>query len=135
MRWTLLGLLVCAAIAATPARAQVAADPACPPAVPAAMVLTGVPAVAVIGRSYTLGLDPSGAADAYATVGRNGSTLGVHDRVGRGWSAHYEYLTGVQQAFSVGIAGAPFLASGSYSEALPSGGTCTRTLSTALPIE
>jgi len=31
--------------------------------------------------------------------------------------------------------GAPFMASGSYSEALPTGGTCTRTLSDPLPIE
>jgi hypothetical protein len=117
---------------AAPAFAQKAADPPCDPATPAAMALTGLPPVAVIGRSYTVGLTP---ANDVETVGANGSTLAVHDRTGRGWSAHYDYLKGVSQAFSVGISGAPYTVNGSYSELLASGGTCTRTLAAALPTQ
>jgi hypothetical protein len=125
-----LGLMV-ALVLVAPARAQVAADAACPADTPAAMALTGLPAVAVVGRSYEVRLDPAGPDTA---TGRNGSTLGVHDRSGVGWSAHYQFLGGVRQAFSVGLNG-PFTVTGSYSELLAGGGTCTRTLSAALPIE
>ena len=131
MRRALLVVALCAVVAA-PARAQKASDPACDPSTPAAMQLSGLPAVAVIGQAYTVGLVPTGAGTA---TGRNGSTLGVSDSTGRGWSAHYEYLSGVEQAFSVGIDGAPFTVSGSYSELLPSGATCTRTLTAPLAIE
>jgi hypothetical protein len=128
----LLMLIALSALVAAPARAQRASDLACAAATPAAMKLSGLPAVAVIGRAYTVGLVPTGvgrATDSY------GSTLGVTDREGRGWSAHYEYLTGVEQQFSVGIDGAPFTVSGSYGELVPGGGTCTRTLTAPLPIE
>jgi hypothetical protein len=125
-------ILALFAIVAVPARAQRASDPACDPSTPAAMQLSGLPTVAVIGQSYTVALVPTGAGTA---TGRYGSTLGVSDRKGRGWSAHYEYLSGVEQAFSVGIDGAPFTVSGSYSEVLAGGGTCTRTLTAPLPIE
>jgi hypothetical protein len=131
MKPLVLILALCAVVAA-PAQAQKATDPPCDPSTPPAMQLSGLPAVAVIGQGYTVGLVPTGVGSA---TGRNGSTLGVSDSKGRGWSAHYEYLTGVQQEFSVGIAGAPFTVSGSYSELLSGGGTCTRTLTAPLPIE
>jgi hypothetical protein len=124
-------VLVLLVALAAPARAQVASDPPCAAGTPAAMALSGLPAVAVIGRAYTVGL----VGDVSQAVERKGSTLGVHDTSGRGWSAHYQYLRGVQQAFSVGIDGAPFTVEGSYTERRAGGGTCTRTLTAPLPIE
>src|SRR3954462_9440276 len=100
MRWAWSVVLMAVVVAVPAARAQKPSDPACDPSTPAAMQLSGLPAVAVIGRAYTVGLVPTGVG---AATGRNGSTLGVSDRTGRGWSAHYEYLSGVQQAFSVGL--------------------------------
>src|SRR4051812_21282858 len=132
MRWAWSVVLMAVVVAVPAARAQKPSDPACDPSTPAAMALSGLPAVAVIGQAYTVGLVPTGVGTA---TGRNGSTLAVHDRKGVGWSAHYQYLTGVQQQFSVGIEGAPFTVSGSYSEVPSGGGTCTRTLTAPLPIE
>src|ERR1700712_455513 len=114
------------------ARAQVASDPACAADVPAAMALAGLPPVAVAGQGYTVRLDPVEGVDT-VPAGRNGSTLAVFDPAGRGWSAHYQYLAGVRQAFSVGLDG-PYRVSGSYSE-VSGAGTCTRTLTDSLPVE
>jgi hypothetical protein len=107
------------------AHAQV---PACPVDSPAAMQMTGLPSVAVPGRSYTLALESTGSGAA-----RGGLTLGVHDRHGVGWSARYDSL-GVSQEFSVGLTGAPFTVTADYTE-VTAAGTCARTLSASLPIE
>jgi hypothetical protein len=120
----LLALAVLLVIAPS-AHAQV---PACPADTPAAMQMTGVPAVAIPGRSYTLAVQSTGTGDA-----RGGLTLGVHDRRGVGWSARYDSL-GVTQEFSVGLTGAPFTVTAQYAEVAGTG-TCTRTLSASLPIE
>jgi hypothetical protein len=128
---SLIALAITAAIAA-PVQAQRTGDPPCAADSPAAMRLTGLPAAAVAGRGYTVGLVPDPAAPASA-VERHGSTLGVHDRGGRGWSAHYEFLAGVSQEFSVGLRRAPFTVTGSYAEQTATG-TCTRTLTAPLPI-
>ena len=121
--------MIAAALAAFAFAAQAAGDPPCPADTTPALSLTGVPAVAVTGRSYELALLPSGPDTAEP---RNGSTLGVHDASGVGWDAHFEDLT-EHQAFSVGLNG-PFTVTASYSERLASG-TCTRALSVPLPIE
>lgn len=109
--------------------AVAAALAACPADVPAAMTLDGVPPVLVAGKSYEVGLVATGSG---APVGR-GWTLGVFDRLGRGWSADLPSL-GFRQAFSVGLTGAPYAVSGTYAEALGEG-TCTRTLSASVPVE
>ena len=90
----------------------------CPAEQPAAMALDGLPDVLVAGKSYEAALLPTGVGE---TAGRE-STLGVYDRTGRGWSATFDHV-GFRQAFSVGLTGAPYTVSGSYSEVL---GTCTR---------
>jgi hypothetical protein len=92
---------------------------------PPALALVGLPPVAVVGRTYEMRLEGSG-----QVVERDGATLGVHDARGVGWSAHYEYVRGVRQAFSVGLNG-PFTVTASYTEP----GPCTRTLSVPLPTE
>ena len=96
---------------------------ACPPDVPPVLALRGVPAVAIVGRTYTAGLERVGE----GTIGKE-STLGVHDRRGVGWSAKFPYVFTAQQ-FSVGLNG-PFTVTAIYTE-----GTCERTLSQDLPIE
>jgi hypothetical protein len=120
----LLAVVVLLVIAPS-AHAQV---PACPVDTPAAMQMTGLPTVAIPGRSYTLALASTGSGSA-----RGGLTLGVHDRRGVGWSARYDSL-GVSQEFSVGLTGAPFTVTAEYTE-VQRGGTCARTLSASLPIE
>ncbi|MDA0181982.1 hypothetical protein OJ997_16885 [Solirubrobacter phytolaccae] len=102
---------------------------ACPAETPPAMALDGVPQVLVAGRSYEVGLASTGAGTAVS-----GWTLGVFDRLGRGWSADLPSL-GFRQAFSVGMTGAPYAVSGAYVESLLGGGTCTRTLSLSVPVE
>jgi hypothetical protein len=102
---------------------------ACPAETPPAMALDGAPEVLVAGRSYTVGLRPTGAGSATGP----GWTLGVFDRSGRGWSADLPTL-GFRQAFSVGLTGAPYAVSGTYLEVLGDT-TCTRTLSLSLPVE
>ena len=111
--------------------AQAAGDPACPAEMPAAMALSGLPQVAVAGQSYTVALVPTGDG---AVVERNGSTLALHDRRGVGWSAKRGYVMGARQAFSVGLTGAPFTVTGSYSEAMGAG-ACTRTLTASMGLE
>jgi hypothetical protein len=99
----------------------------CPVDVPPVLALHGVPAVAVIGRTYTAGLERVGE----GAIGSS-STLGVHDARGVGWEARFPYVFTAQQ-FSVGLNG-PFTVTATYTEALDSG-TCERTLTAALPIE
>lgn len=103
---------------------------ACPAGTPAAMRLEGVPASLVAGRSYTASLAPTGVGEA---TGR-GWTLGVYDRLGRGWSADLPSLD-FRQAFSIGLTGAPYAVSGTYLEVLGDGGTCTRVLSESARVE
>jgi hypothetical protein len=93
------------------------------------MRLDGVPAVLVSGRSYTASLVSTGAGEAVGS----GWTLGVYDRVGRGWSAELPSLA-FRQAFSVGLTGAPYAVTGTYSENV-GGVACTRTLSVSAAIE
>src|SRR4051812_6824272 len=112
-------------VMAPSAHAQV---PACPADSPAAMQMTGLPSVAIPGRSYTLAVESTGSGAA-----RGGLTLGVHDRRGVGWSARYDSI-GVSQEFSVGLTGAPFTVTADYTEVTATG-TCARTLSASLPIE
>jgi hypothetical protein len=114
-----------AVIAAALASAALAA---CPAGTPAAMTLDGVPATLVSGRSYTASLAPTGAGEA-----AGGWTLGVFDRLGRGWSADLPGL-GFRQAFSVGLTGAPYVVSGTYAEVLGDG-TCERVLSVTAAVE
>jgi len=131
-RWvvgTFLALGLGMGVFAGGAAAQVATDPACSADVPAALALVGPPPVAVTGKTYSVALVAGALPD--AAVEANGSTLGVHDARGVGWSAHRDTLLS-QQAFSVGFNG-PFTVTGSYSERVASGGTCTRVLSLALP--
>lgn len=109
--------------------AVAAALAACPAETPAAMTLDGVPSVLVAGKSYEVGLVPTGA----GTATGPGWTLGVFDRVGRGWSADLPSL-GFRQAFSVGLRGAPYAVSGEYLEVLGDG-TCTRRLAVSVPVE
>jgi hypothetical protein len=109
--------------------AVAAALAACPADVPPAMALDGVPQVLVAGKSYEVGLLPTGA----GTAAGRGWTLGVFDRTGRGWSADLPSL-GFRQAFSVGLTGAPYAVSGEYLEGLGET-TCTRKLSVSVPVE
>ena len=100
---------------------------ACPAEVPAAMRMSGLPPRLVAGRTYTVALEPTGEAEA---VERAGTTIGVFDRTGRGWSAKYGYVRGLSQQFAVGLRGAPYTISATYEER-----TCTRTLSVSVPVE
>jgi hypothetical protein len=102
----------------------------CAPETPPALALTGIPPVAIPGRSYEASLIGDGPVDESA-----GADIGVTDSSGRGWSAHYEFARGVKQAFSVGIARAPFTVSATWTEPVADGTTCTRTVQTPLPIE
>ncbi len=102
----------------------------CAPETPPALALTGIPSVAIPGRSYEASLIGDG-----AVVESAGSDIGVTDRTGRGWSAHYGFARGVTQAFSVGIARAPFTVTATWTEPLADGTACTRTVTTPLPIE
>ena len=102
----------------------------CAPDTPPALTLTGIPPVAIPGRSYEASLIGDGPVDESA-----GSDIAVTDSSGRGWSAHYEFARGVTQAFSVGIARAPFTVSATWTEPVADGTTCTRTVQTPLPIE
>jgi hypothetical protein len=102
----------------------------CAPETPPALALTGIPPVAIPGRSYEASLRGDG-----AVVEAAGSDIGVTDSSGRGWSAHYGYARGVTQAFSVGLARAPFTVTASWTEPLADGTTCTRTVTVPLPIE
>jgi len=105
--------------------------PACPAEAPAAMRLAGLPSELVAGRTHTVALEPTGAG---TVVERSGATLGVFDRTGRGWSARYDYVRGLSQAFGVGLTGAPYTVSASYAERLADS-ICTRMLSASLPVE
>ena len=102
----------------------------CSPATPPALALTGIPPVAIPGRSYEASLVGDG-----AVMDRAGSDIGVKDRTGRGWSAHYEYARGVTQAFSVGLERAPFTVTATYTELVGDSGQCTRKLTVKLPIK
>jgi hypothetical protein len=101
----------------------------CAPETPPALQLTGLPPVAIPGRSYEASLTGDG-----ATVESAGSDIAVTDASGRGWSAHYGYARGVTQAFSVGLDRAPFTVSATWTEPI-AGGSCTRTVTAPLPIE
>ena len=83
----------------------------CAPETPPALALTGIPPVAIPGRTYEASLTGDG-----AVVERAGSDIGVTDRSGRGWSAHYDFARGVTQAFSVGIDRAPFTVTATWTE-------------------
>jgi hypothetical protein len=113
-------LLAAAAVAPAPCAADT----------PPALQLSGVPAVAIPGRSYTARLTGDG-----AVVSSAGSDIAVKDAKGRGWSAHYGYARGVAQAFSVGLDGAPFTVSAAWTEPVGDSGQCLRTVSVPLPIE
>jgi hypothetical protein len=102
----------------------------CAPETPPALALTGVPPVAIPGRSYEATLTGEG-----EVVESAGSDIGVTDSSGRGWSAHYGYARGVTQAFSVGLARAPFTVTASWTEPAAGATTCTRTVTVPLPIE
>ena len=102
----------------------------CAPETPPALALTGVPPVAIPGKSYEASLTGVG-----EVVEAAGSDIGVTDSSGRGWSAHYGFARGVTQAFSVGIARAPFTVTATWTEPLPDGTSCTRTVTVPLPIE
>ena len=98
----------------------------CAPETPPALQLTGIPSVAITGKSYTATLDGDG-----AVVDSAGSDVGVKDATGRGWNAHYQFARGVTQAFSVGLSHAPFTVTASWTEP----GPCLRTVTVPLPIE
>jgi hypothetical protein len=106
--------------------ATAAALAPCAADTPAALQLTGIPAVAIPGKSYTATLSGDG-----PLVESAGSDISVKDSTGRGWNAHYEYARGVAQAFSVGLSHAPFTVAATWTEP----GPCTRTVSVPLPIE
>jgi hypothetical protein len=108
------------------ALALAAALAPCAPATPPSLALTGIPPVAIPGRSYTATLTGDG-----PVIESAGSDIGVSDRTGKGWNAHFQYARGVTQAFSVGLTGAPFTVTASWTEP----GPCTRTVSVPLPIE
>jgi hypothetical protein len=118
----MLALLAAAAFAVAPAPCAADTTPA--------LQLTGIPPVAIPGRSYEAALVGDG-----AVVDRLGSDIGVKDRSGRGWSAHYQYAKGVKQAFSVGLERAPFTVTASYVEPVGDSGQCTRKFTVQLPIE
>jgi hypothetical protein len=116
----MLALLTAAAFAVAPCSADT----------PPALQLTGIPPIAIPGRSYEASLAGEG-----AVIDRAGSDIAVKDRLGRGWSAHYRYANGVTQAFSVGLDRAPFTVSATYTEAVGDSEQCTRKLTVSLPIE
>jgi hypothetical protein len=118
----MLAFLAAAALAVAPA--PCAAD------TPPALQLTGIPPIAIPGHAYRATLDGDG-----KVIDAAGSDIGVKDRDGRGWSAHYEYARGVAQAFSVGLDRAPFEVTASYVEPVGDSGQCTRTFTVPLPIE
>jgi hypothetical protein len=120
-------------VAAVGARAQVPAPPPCAAETPPALTVAGVPARAIPGRAYTVALEPNPAAVGPA-VDRLGATIGVTDSTGRGWSAKYQYVRGLQQAFSVGLDAAPFTLTVAYVEQGGDDATCTRTISASLPV-
>jgi hypothetical protein len=99
----------------------------CPADVPPVLALRGVPAVAIVGRTYTAGLERVGEGG----IGSS-SSLGVHDARGVGWEARFPYVF-TSQEFSVGLNG-PFTVTATYTEVLDSG-ACERTLTAALPIQ
>jgi len=98
----------------------------CASETPPALQLTGIPSVAIPGKSYTAMLDGDG-----AVVDSAGSDIGVKDATGRGWNAHYQFARGVTQAFSVGLRHPPFTVTASWTEP----GPCLRTVTVPLPIE
>ena len=98
----------------------------CASETPPALQLTGIPSVAIPGKSYTATLDGDG-----AVVDSAGSDIGVKDATGRGWNAHYQFARGVTQAFSVGLRHPPFTVTASWTEP----GPCLRTVTVPLPIE
>jgi hypothetical protein len=102
----------------------------CAPETPPALALNGIPPVAIPGRSYEASLSGEG-----EVVESAGADFGVTDRSGRGWSAHYGFARGVTQAFSVGLARAPFTVTATWTEPVPGGTSCTRTVTVPLPIE
>jgi hypothetical protein len=101
----------------------------CAPETPPALQLTGLPPVAIPGRTYEASLTGDG-----PTVESAGADVAVTDSSGRGWSAHYGYARGVTQAFSVGLDRPPFTVSATWTEPI-AGGVCTRTVRVPLPIE
>lgn len=116
----MLALLTAAAFAVAP----------CSAATPPALQLTGIPPIAIPGRTYEAALVGEG-----EVIDRAGSDVAVKDRSGRGWSAHYQYAKGVTQAFSVGLDRAPFTVTATYTEPVGDSGQCTRKLTVTLPIE
>jgi hypothetical protein len=116
----MLAFLTAAAFAVAPCSADT----------PPALQLTGVPPIAIPGRRYDAALTGDG-----AVLEKLGSDIGVTDRLGRGWSAHYQYARDVTQAFSVGLDRAPFTVKASYTEPVGDSGQCKRTLTVQLPIE
>jgi hypothetical protein len=102
----------------------------CAPETPPALALTGIPPVAIPGRTYEAALTGDG-----EVVEGAGSDFGVTDTTGRGWSAHYGFARGVTQAFSVGIERAPFTVSATWTEPVGADASCTRTVTVPLPIE
>jgi hypothetical protein len=98
----------------------------CAPETPPALQLTGIPSVAIPGKSYTAALTGDG-----AVVDSAGADIAVQDSTGHGWNAHYQYARGVAQAFSVGRSHAPFTVTACWTEP----GPCVRTVSVPLPIE
>jgi hypothetical protein len=116
----MLAFLTAAAFAVAPCSADT----------PPALQLTGVPPIAIPGRTYDAALTGNG-----AVLEKLGSDIGVTDRLGRGWSAHYQYARDVTQAFSVGLDRAPFTVKASYTEPVGDSGQCKRTLTVQLPIE
>jgi hypothetical protein len=116
----MLAFLTAAAFAVAPCSADT----------PPALQLTGVPPIAIPGRRYEAALTGDG-----AVLEKLGSDIGVTDRSGRGWSAHYRYARDVTQAFSVGLDRAPFTVKASYAEPVGDSGQCKRTLTVELPIE
>ena len=95
----------------------------CASETPPALQLTGIPSVAIPGKSYTAMLDGDG-----AVVDSAGSDIGVKDATGRGWNAHYQFARGVTQAFSVGLRHPPFTVTASWTEP----GPCLRTVTVPL---
>ncbi len=89
-----------------------------------------MPPIAIPGRTYEAALTGDG-----AVLEKLGSDIGVTDRLGRGWSAHYQFARDVTQAFSVGLDRAPFTVKASYTEPVGDSGQCQRTLTVQLPIE
>jgi hypothetical protein len=122
----MLAAALLSAASALAAPSAQATPPACAPGSPAALALSGIPSVAIPGRSYTARLEGEG-----ETVESAGADFSVLDTRGRGYRAHYEFARGVEQAFSVGLDGAPFTVSASWTEP----GPCLRTVSVPLPIE